>query len=124
MYDQIEDENINIKVFYNNDNNYYDFKIRNKSTGFDLKYKISKKLGIDTIKNEVRILFRGQEILDSHCLYFFNIGDGVINVLSVDKKFINYENRRIMKKQIKRTKQKRSKMFNDEFNYYEDSEKA
>lgn len=124
MYDQIEDENINIKVFYNNDNNYYDFKIRNKSTGFDLKYKISKKLGIDTIKNEVRILFRGQEILDSHCLYFFNIGDGVINVLSVDKKFINYENRRIMKKQIKRTKQKRSKMFNDEFNYFEDSEKA
>ena len=124
MYDQIEDENINIKVFYNNDNNYYDFKIRNKSTGFDLKYKISKKLGIDTIKNEVRILFRGQEILDSHCLYFFNIGDGVINVLSVDKKFINYENRRIMKKQIKRTKQKRSKMFNDDFNYFEDSEKA
>lgn len=124
MYDQIEDDNIDIKVFYNNDNKIYDFKIRNKSTGFDLKYKISKKLCIDTIKNEVRIFFRGQEIFDSHCLYFYNIGDGVINVLSVNKKFINYENRRIMKKQIKRTKQKRSKMFNDEFNYFEDSEKA
>ena len=123
MYDQIEDENINVKVFYNNDNNVYDFKIRNKSTGFDLKYKISKKLGIDTIKNEVRIFFRGQEILDSHCLYFFNIGEGVINVLSVDKSFINYENRRIMKKQIKRSKQKRNKMFNDDYNYFEDYEK-
>jgi len=122
MYDQIEDDNIDIKVFYNNDNKIYDFKIRNKSTGFDLKYKISKKLCIDTIKNEVRIFFRGQEIFDSHCLYFYNIGDGVINVLSVNKKFINYENRRIMKKQVKRNKQKKfNKNVSDDFSYYDES---
>ena len=122
MYEQIEDDNIDIKVFYNNDNKIYDFKIRNKSTGFDLKYKISKKLCIDTIKNEVRIFFRGQEIFDSHCLYFYNIGDGVINVLSVNKKFINYENRRIMKKQVKRNKQKKfNKNESDDFSYYENN---
>ena len=76
-------------------------KIRNKSTGYDLKYKIRKRIGIDTIKNEMILLFKGNEILDYNCLYYYKVEDGgVISLITRLKE--EKDEKRILKKQERR----------------------
>ena len=101
MYDDVEDNNINIVIDYTNQNQKYDLKIRNKSTGYDLKYKIRKRLGIDTIKNEMVLLFKGNEILDYNCMYYYKVDDGAVITLITRLKEEKDDNR-ILKKQERR----------------------
>ena len=72
----MEDVNLNIKLSCPILNVNYDTKIRNKCTGFDIKYKFTKLNGLDSRLYKVRVFYGGQEILDTHCLFYHNIKDG------------------------------------------------
>ena len=101
-YDQINDDNINIIVNYNGEN--YNFKIRTKCTGYDLKYKIRKRIGINSIMKEMTLLYKGSEIIDYHCLYFYNVEENAtFNLITRDKIIEND-----VKKRLRKTRKKRN----------------
>lgn len=49
------------------------FTISNKMTGIELKRLYSEKCNLPLKKYKIRLLYKGQEILDEHKLYFHNI---------------------------------------------------
>ena len=73
IYDQTDDSIIKVNIFYQNQGENYTMKIRNKCTGFDFKHQFAKIINIDLKKNYIRLFNRGQEILDTHCLYYHSI---------------------------------------------------
>ena len=87
IYDEVDDQNIKVNIFYHNDGKNYSLKIRNKMTGFDFKYIFAKMINLDKKKNNMRMFFQGQEILDIHCLYYHNVGDNAtIYIMSHERK--------------------------------------
>lgn len=86
MYDDLEEVNLSISVYYYENKNTYKFKLRNKCTGFDLKHKFAQLIQFDKRNNRMRVFYKGQEILDSHCLYYHSIqNDSLIQVISTSK---------------------------------------
>ena len=76
IYDSIEDNIINVKLSYITQGRTYDVKIRNKDTGFDIIHKFIKLSGIDNRLYVIRVFYGGQEIEETHCVYYHQIKDG------------------------------------------------
>jgi len=76
VYDSIEDTIFNIKLRYIAQGLTYDVKIRNKDTGFDIKHKFIKLSKIDNRLFSIRVFYGGQEIEDTHCVYYHQIKEG------------------------------------------------
>ena len=76
VYDQIEDNIINVKLYYISQGLTYDVKIRNKDTGFDIIHKFIKFSKIDNRLYVIRVFYGGQEIEETHCVYYHQIKDG------------------------------------------------
>ena len=76
IYDSIEDNIINVKLSYITQGRTYDVKIRNKDTGFDIIHKFIKLSGIDNRLYVIRVFYGGQEIEETHCVYYHQIKNG------------------------------------------------
>ena len=76
IYDSIEDNIINVKLSYITQGRTYDVKIRNKDTGFDIIHKFIKISGIDNRLYVIRVFYGGQEIEETHCVYYHQIKNG------------------------------------------------
>ena len=76
IYDSIEDNIINVKLSYITQGRTYDVKIRNKDTGFDILHKFIKISGIDNRLYVIRVFYGGQEIEETHCVYYHQIKNG------------------------------------------------
>ena len=76
IYDSIEDNIINVKLSYITQGRTYDVKIRNKDTGFDIVHKFIKISGIDNRLYVIRVFYGGQEIEETHCVYYHQIKNG------------------------------------------------
>lgn len=76
IYDSIEDNIINVKLSYITQGRTYDVKIRNKDTGFDIVHKFIKLSGIDNRLYVIRVFYGGQEIEETHCVYYHQIKNG------------------------------------------------
>lgn len=108
LYDTVDDRNIKININYYNEGKEYQMKIRNKCTGFDLKHKFSKMINLDTRNNNMKLLYKGQEIEDTHCMYYHNlVEDSHVYILSTPKNVgnnsINNGNTRLKKRSTKRS---------------------
>lgn len=76
IYDLVEDVNLNLKLNHVSKGIIYPVKLRTKDTGFDVIHKFLKLSKIDNRFFSIRIVFNGQEIEDTHCLYYHKIKDG------------------------------------------------
>jgi len=76
IYDSIEDNIINVKLYYIAEGLTYNIKIRNKDTGFDIVHKFIKLSKLDTRLYVVRVFYGGQEIEETHCVYYHQIKNG------------------------------------------------
>lgn len=76
IYDSIEDNIINVKLYYISQGRTYDVKIRNKDTGFDIIHKFIKLSKIDNRLYMIRVFYGGQEIEETHCVYYHQIKNG------------------------------------------------
>ena len=76
IYDSIEDNIINVKLSYITQGRTYDVKIRNKDTGFDIIHKFIKLSKIDNRLYVIRVFYGGQEIEETHCVYYHQIKNG------------------------------------------------
>ena len=76
IYDSIEDNIINVKLYYIAEGLTYNIKIRNKDTGFDIVHKFIKLSKLDTRLYVVRVFYGGQEIEETHCFYYHQIKNG------------------------------------------------
>ena len=76
IYDSIEDNIINVKLYYIAEGLTYNIKIRNKDTGFDIVHKFIKLSKLDTRIYVVRVFYGGQEIEETHCVYYHQIKNG------------------------------------------------
>ena len=86
IYEQMEDTNFNLKLCYVTKGITYNVKIRNKDTGFDIIHKFIKLSKIDNRLFVIRIFFGGQEIEETHCVYYHQIKDGdTIQVLTTER---------------------------------------
>ena len=86
IYDQIEDNIINVKLYYLSQGLTYDVKIRNKDTGFDIIHKFIKFSKIDNRLYVIRVFYGGQEIEETHCVYYHQIKDGdTLQILTTER---------------------------------------
>lgn len=86
IYDEVDDMNIKVNILYQNENKRYAMKIRNKCTGFDFKHKFAKMIKLDKKCHSLRLFYRGQEILDTHCVYYHNVTeDALIYIVSFER---------------------------------------
>ena len=86
VYDQIEDNIINVKLYYISQGLTYDVKIRNKDTGFDIIHKFIKLSKIDNRLYVIRVFYGGQEIEETHCVYYHQIKDGdTLQILTTER---------------------------------------
>ena len=86
IYDQIEDNIINVKLYYLSQGLTYDVKIRNKDTGFDIIHKFIKLSKIDNRLYVIRVFYGGQEIEETHCVYYHQIKDGdTLQILTTER---------------------------------------
>ena len=86
VYDSIEDVILNIKLHYVSKGIYYDTKFRNKNTGFDVVHRFIKLSNIDNRVYIVRVFFGGQEIEETHCLYYHQIKDNdTLQILTTER---------------------------------------
>ena len=86
VYDTIEDTNLNLKLYYVTKGITYNTKIRNKDTGFDVIHKFIKLSKIDNRLYVIRIFYGGQEIEETHCIYFHQVKDGdTLQILTTER---------------------------------------
>ena len=76
VYDQIEDNIINVKLNHVSQGRTYDVRVRNKDTGFDIIHKFIKLSKIDNRLYSIRVFYGGQEIEETHCVYYHQIKNG------------------------------------------------
>ena len=82
-YDKIKEKNkdiesvkIKIVLFYLAKNRNIKLHVTNKTHVKKVKEAFAKKMEIDLKNHKIRLLFRGQELLDDNPLYFNNVEDG------------------------------------------------
>ena len=86
VYDQIEDNIINVKLNYVTEGRTFDVKIRNKDTGFDIIHKFIKLSKIDNRLFIIRVFYGGQEIEETHCVYYHQIKNGdTLQILTTER---------------------------------------
>ena len=86
IYDSIEDNILNVKLQYISQGRTYDLKIRNKDTGFDIIHKFIKLSKIDNRLYTIRVFFGGQEIEETHCVYYHQIKNGdTLQILTTER---------------------------------------
>ena len=86
VYDSIEDTNLNLKLYYVTKGITYNVKIRNKDTGFDIIHKFIKLSKIDNRLYVIRVFFGGQEIEETHCVYYHQIKEGdTLQILTTER---------------------------------------
>ena len=86
VYDSVEDTNLNLKLYYVTKGITYQVKIRNKDTGFDIIHKFIKLSKIDNRLYVIRVFYGGQEIEETHCVYFHQIKDGdTLQILTTER---------------------------------------
>jgi hypothetical protein len=69
----IEEKNLNIILYYLAENKDFNLKVTNKTTVKKLKQAFAKKANIDLNTHRIRLLFRGQELLDDNLLCYNNV---------------------------------------------------
>ena len=72
----IESTKIKIVLYYLAKNKNVKVEATNKTKVKKVKESFAKKMNIDLKTHKIRLLFRGQELLDENPLYFNNVGDG------------------------------------------------
>jgi len=72
----IESIKIKIILYYLAKNKDIKMNVTNKTHVKKVKESFAKKMELDLKTHKVRLLFRGQELLDDNPLYFNNVGDG------------------------------------------------
>lgn len=86
VYDTVEDTNLNLKLCYVTKGITYNAKIRNKDTGFDIIHKFLKLSKIDNRLFVIRVFYGGQEIEETHCVYYHQIKDGdTLQILTTER---------------------------------------
>ena len=86
IYETVEDTNLNLKLCYVTKGITYQTKIRNKDTGFDIIHKFIKLSKIDNRLYVIRAFYGGQEIEETHCVYYHQIKDGdTIQILTTER---------------------------------------
>ena len=86
VYDQIEDNIINVKLNYVAEGRTFDVKIRNKDTGFDIIHKFIKLSKIDNRLFIIRVFYGGQEVEETHCVYYHQIKNGdTLQILTTER---------------------------------------
>ena len=82
-YDKIKEKNkdiestkIKIVLFYLAKNKNIKLHVTNKTHVKKVKEAFAKKMNFDLKTHKIRLLFRGQELLDKNPLYFNNVEDG------------------------------------------------
>ena len=82
-YDKIKENNkdiesvkIKIVLYYLAKNKNIKLHVTNKTNIKKVKEAFAKKMEIDLKTHKIRLLFRGQELLDKNLLYFNNVEDG------------------------------------------------
>jgi len=104
VYDTIEDTIINVKLHNITKGISYKAKIRNKDTGFDIIHKFIKLSQIDNRLFVIRVFYGGQEIEESHCVYYHKIKEGdTLQILVTERgDSVNTYSKVISKKSEKR----------------------
>ena len=72
----IESIKIKITLFYLAQNKNIKLHVTNKTHVKKIKEAFAKKMNFDLKTHKIRLLFRGQELLDKNPLYFNNVEDG------------------------------------------------
>ena len=72
----IESVKLKIVLFYLTKNKNIKLHVTNKTHVKKVKEAFAKKMEIDLKNHKIRLLFRGQELLDDNPLYFNNVEDG------------------------------------------------
>ena len=72
----IESVKLKIVLFYLAKNKNIKLHVTNKTHVKKVKEAFAKKMEIDLKNHKIRLLFRGQELLDDNPLYFNNVEDG------------------------------------------------
>jgi len=72
----IESVKIKIILYYLAKNKNIKINATNKTHVKKIKESFAKKMELDLKTHKIRLLFRGQELLDENPLYFNNVGDG------------------------------------------------
>lgn len=86
VYDTVEDTNLNLKLYYVTKGITYQAKIRNKDTGFDIIHKFMKLSKIDNRLYIIRVFYGGQEIEETHCVYYHQVKDGdTLQILTTER---------------------------------------
>ena len=71
----IEEKKIKIILYYLAENKNYNFHVTNKTSVKKVKEAFAKKKEIDLNTHKIRLLFRGQELLDENLLCYNNVED-------------------------------------------------
>ena len=69
----IEEKKIKIILYYLAENRNINLSATNKTSVKKVKIVFAKKMDIDLSTHKIRLIFRGQELLDENLLYFNNI---------------------------------------------------
>lgn len=78
----IEETPINVVLYYLALNKNINLKVTNKTIVKSLKELFAKEMKINMNKQKLRLLFKGQELVDDHLLYYYNVGnDSKIQVM-------------------------------------------
>ena len=86
VYDSVEDTNLNLKLYYVTKGITYQVKIRNKDTGFDIIHKFMKLSKVDNRLYVIRVFYGGQEIEETHCVYYHQVKDGdTLQILTTER---------------------------------------
>jgi len=71
----IEEVNIKIVLYYLEQNKDIEIETTNKTSVKKIKEAFAEKMNIDLNTHKIRLLFRGQELLDENLLYYNNVED-------------------------------------------------
>ena len=72
---EIQEKNIKVILYYLTENKNINIHISNKAEVKKLKETFAKEMNIDLTTHRVRLLFRGQELLDDNLLCYNNVED-------------------------------------------------
>ena len=71
----VEEVKIKIILYYLAQNKNINLAASNKTPVIKVKQAFAKKMNIDLNTHKIRLLFRGQELLDENLLYYNNVED-------------------------------------------------
>lgn len=85
-YKEIQEKKIKIILYYLAENKDISIHATNKTSVKKIKEAFAKNKDIDLNTHKIRLLFRGQELLDENLLYYNNVEEGSKIQVMVNKK--------------------------------------